>query len=170
MCLVMLRKQQHNPKGGYCSDIFALFMKKGGFISGLNGNLIWLISAYIRKFNAQYPNTLASSTVNRLYAVNVGKHLREKHVRSHPVKCKKLATALFHYFQRPGSHGLASEAMIEVVIYVPAAFLTTCSAMAQLGSCEAHCCVVNQFKNVGNSSIAAYDWIEDAQANTMVKT
>ena len=81
--------------------------------------------------------------LNKLYAVIDGRHLSDKHVRSLPVKCKKLATVLFHWFQRPGGHGLASEAMIEVVIYVPSAFLTTCSALAQLGSCESHCCFVD---------------------------
>ena len=37
--------------------------------------------------------------------------------------------------------------MLEVSIYVSSALLTTCSALLQLGSCEAQHCFVNQCKN-----------------------
>ena len=48
---------------------------------------------------------------------------------------------------RPGGHGLAFEAMPEVIIYVSCALLTTCLALVQLGSCEAQHCFVHKCKN-----------------------
>ena len=48
---------------------------------------------------------------------------------------------------RPGGHGLAFEAMPEVVYYASSALLHICNALVQLGSREAQHCFVNQCKN-----------------------
>ena len=67
------------------------------------------LSAYISKFNAQYPILCASLTtldwiqrdsidkLKKLYALNVGKSVRDKYVHSRPVKCEKLEIVLFHW-------------------------------------------------------------------------
>jgi hypothetical protein len=68
-------------------------------------------TVYISKFNAQFPNPLASSTaydwmqsesivkLKKLYALNAGKRAKDRYIRSRPVECEKLETALFHWFQ-----------------------------------------------------------------------
>ena len=56
-------------------------------------------------------------------------------VHFHPIEFKKLEKALD---PAPGGHGLTVESMLDPVIYVSSARLTTCSPLLQLGSCEMH--------------------------------
>ena len=69
------------------------------------------LSAYISMFSAPYPNQLSLPTASdwmqrksidklqKLYALNVGKRVRDKYVRSCPVECEQQETGLLHCFQ-----------------------------------------------------------------------
>ena len=60
--------------------------------------------------------------------------------------------------------------MVDVVVYVSSALLTTCSALVQLVSCEAQPCLSINVKIKSNSATAAYHWTEENKTNTMVKS
>ena len=93
------------------------------------------LSAYICKSNAQYPNPLSSSTASdwmqrgsidqfkKLYALNVGKRVRDMYVHSCPVECEKLETALFHWFQGQEAMDLRLKQCLRLLFMCPLLFL-----------------------------------------------
>ena len=61
-----------------------------------------------------------------------------------PGRKREAGNGIVSLVPRPGGYGIVLEAMLEVATYVSSALLTPCSALVQLGSCEAqHCSVFN---------------------------
>ena len=107
--------------------------------------------------------------LKNLDALNVGKRVWDKNVRL-PGRMREAGDGDVSLVPSPGGHGLVCEAMLEVVMFVSSAPLTPCSALVQLGSCEAKYCLSINATSKCNSSIAAYHWMEESKTSIMVKS